>query len=281
MNRALLRLALGLALLLAPALAEDVKVLLDVPISDVDDLQWFPGGQYLLLSLWADDNTLHSLILDAQTGRWRPVEWVEDRAGIGKGPITCVSIGRCDLAISASGRGASIPDYRYDPGCKEWITGYFARGGTAPGPLAFDTLTPSPMAISASGHYAYIRRWVPVDDGYYEGFWIIRLEAGDKPLWEAWSDALKEGRRTPLVWEVPPGRDVWTASWVYDPHGKPDRLAVVTRAEGEPDPGTFRLLILEVEPRQTSHRRMTSTEHQPKAPISFDSAPGFDLSACP
>ena len=280
MNRALLRLALSLALLLAPALAEDVKVLLDVPISDVDDLQWFPGGQYLLLSLWADDNTLHSLILDAQTGRWRPVEWVEDRAGIGKGPITCVSIGRCDLAISASGRGASIPDYRYDPRCKRRNDEDMLNRG-AFGEFVNDALLPFALAISASGHYAYMRRWVPVDDGYYEGFWIIRLEAGDKPLWEAWSDALKEGRRTPLVWEVPPGRDVWTASWVYDPHGKPDRLAVVTRAEGEPDPGTFRLLILEVEPRQASHRRMASTEHQPKAPISFDSAPGFDLSACP
>ena len=42
-------LLIGIATLARPALAEEVKVLLDVPAPYAENVFWFPGGRYLLL----------------------------------------------------------------------------------------------------------------------------------------------------------------------------------------------------------------------------------------
>ena len=88
MNRALLRLALSFTLLLIPALAEEVKVLLDVPAPYAENVFFFPGGRYLLLVSRDphDYNSVRFIVYDIEAKRWIPVkEKVDKRDGLAVG----------------------------------------------------------------------------------------------------------------------------------------------------------------------------------------------------
>jgi len=256
-------LLLGIATLARPALAEGVKVLVDVPVPFVDDLQWFPGGNYLLISRTTGTGTVQSVILNVNSGRWKPVQWVEDRKQLGKKPWTCIRAAACNLLISADAKGTWVENISTDPDCA-WV--YQGDPVYAPGPMLFDSADPANVAVSASGHYALVRKLViseEYDYGYgYEGFWIIRFDPGTLDPDQAWDKAVEEGRRDSLIWELPDDRYVWMATWLYDPSGKPDRIAIVHGERRKYDAWledpvnrslddyekSFRLLVLEVLP---------------------------------
>ena len=248
-------LLIGIATLARPALAEEVKVLVDLPVPLVDDLQWFPGGRYLLVTHWADDNSIHSAVVDVETGKWKPVEWVANRKQLGKKPWTCIRI-YCDVVVSAEGNGIRVDNIQTDPACADWINDEAMKGRYAmPGNILYDAAFPPNIAISASGRYALMRYQGENDEGYlYTGFWIIRLEKNGLEEWMAWEKALEEHRREPLIWELPADRYVWMATWLYDPAGKPDRIAIVTGdpatagEQGDAWYESLRLLVLEVRP---------------------------------
>ena len=244
-----LALFLGFAASALPALAEEVKVLLDLPAPNTSDLQWFPGGRYLLVSHWADDNSIHSVVVDVDQKRWKPVRWVQNRNDLGPPPWTCIRL-YCNLVVSASGTGVKVEDLFTDPACKNWISDVRMANRFVPGDMLYDAAWPANIAVSPSGHYAMMRLQTVGEEGYeYEGFWIIRFDLGTLEEWEAWDKALAEQRRTPLVWELPEDRAVFTATWLYDPSGGPDRIAIVHGDPRETERGvSMRLLVLEITP---------------------------------
>jgi len=243
-------LLIGIATLARPALAEEVKVLVDLPVPFVDDLQWFPGGKYLLVSRTIGTGTAQSVVLNVETGRWKPVQWVENRNQIGQKPWTCIRAAACNLLISVDAKGTRVDDISTDPDCA-WV--YQGDPVYAPGPMLFDSADPPNVAVSASGRYALVRKLViseEYDYGYgYEGFWIIRFDPGSLDPDQAWDKAVEEGRRDSLIWELPRDRVVDAATWFYDPSGKLDRIAI---SHGDPKAKiweeSLRLLVLEVMP---------------------------------
>ena len=226
-------LLLGIATLARPALAEGVKVLVDVPVPFVDDLQWFPGGNYLLLSRTTGTGTAQSVVLNVETGRWKPVQWVENRKQLGKKPWTCIRAAACNLLISADAKGTWVENISTDPACA-WM--HQGSPVYAPGPMLFDSADPANVAVSASGRYALMRLRTIGEEGYeFHGFWIIRLKSREPDQHDAWRKAIAEGRRDPLIWELPDDRYIWMATWLYDPSGKPDRIAIVHGERGKYD----------------------------------------------
>jgi len=263
MKRKLLKLTLALSLfltLLVPALAEEVKVLVDISAPYAKDVKWFPGGRYLLV-IFANyqEGDWDVTVVDLKTGRWKPVQWVKSRTQLGQGPRLCIG-DKCGYMVSAQGRGVAVRNVYEDPDC-DWDANYdakLARMGV--GYFLYEAVGPNNLAVSASGHYALLRYMGPYgeyDPEYYgdtpiylHGLWITRMNL----VRESWDDVQAEQRRDPLIWELPPDRESLTANWYYDPAEKLDRLAVIdfTRPEagvtahyGE---ATVRLLVLEVQP---------------------------------
>ncbi len=255
--------SLILLALALPARGEEVRVLLDLPAPHANDLQWFPGGRFLLVSQWADDNSIHAAVVDVDNRRWKPVRWVQNRSQLGPPPWTCIHV-YCHLVVSASGTGVRVEDIYSDPACKSWINDDRMANRMVPGDMLYDAADPRNIAVSASGRYALMRLMSPGDEGpVFTGFWIIRFDPGPLEEWEAWDRAIAEQRREPLVWELPGDRRVWSATWLYDPAGGPDRIAILhgdrslfeawLQDTGRADlvrdyEASFRLLVLEVRP---------------------------------
>ena len=109
MKRNLLKLTVALSLflvLLAPALAEEVKVLLDVPAPYAENVFFFPGGRYLLLVAQDGEygNYRRFVIYDVEKKRWRPVTAEAGRREeLGEGPYVCADA-ECPFLVSVSGR---------------------------------------------------------------------------------------------------------------------------------------------------------------------------------
>ena len=261
MKRKLLKLTLALSLfltLLAPALAEEVKVLLDVPAPYAEDVKWFPGGRYLVLILANyQKNEWSVVIVDLGTRAWRPMQWVKDRKELGKGPLACVQAG-CGYMLSAQGKGLVIADPYEDPDCAMFAHQDARAERVGIGRFFPSSVLPGNLAVSASGRYATLRHIGPppgppeyYGDAFpvYRGLWIARMDLKK----ETWRDVQGENRRDPLIWELSPGLDVLTANWYYDPAEKLDRIAIITLTDpGEEemryDAKTARLLVLEVQP---------------------------------
>ena len=262
MKRNLLKLTLALSLfltLLTPALAEEVKVLLDVSAPYAKDVKWFPGGRYLLV-IFANyqEGDWNVTVVDLKTGRWKPVQWVKSRTKLGQGPRLCIG-NKCGHMVSAQGRGVAVRNVYEDPDC-DWDAHSDDRAiRMGSGAFFFEAIGPSNLAVSASGRYTVLRHIGPppgppayYGDAFpvYSGLWITRMNLER----ESWYDVQEKLRRDPLIWELPSDRESLTANWYYDPAEKLDRLAVIdfTRPEagvtahyGE---ATVRLLVLEVQP---------------------------------
>ena len=112
-----LALFLGFAASALPALAEEVKVLLDLPAPYTTDLRWFPDGRHLLLAHCAgvfseeDEGNLpygicRFLVFDTQTRRAVPVK-LASRRGDWQDPglvhLAMDSGGNCLWAVSPAG----------------------------------------------------------------------------------------------------------------------------------------------------------------------------------
>ena len=115
MNRALLRLALTLALLLAPALAEEVKALLDVPAPYATDVRWFPDGRHLLLASCSGEfpedvpyPNCRFVVFDTKTQEATPVKLANGRGNWQAPGLVHVALAddrpNCVWAVSTSGK---------------------------------------------------------------------------------------------------------------------------------------------------------------------------------
>ncbi|GEM90724.1 hypothetical protein [Oceanithermus desulfurans] len=256
MKRNLLKLTLTLSLflsLLAPALAEEVKVLLDVPAPYAENVFWFPGGRYLLLVARDGEygNYRRFVVYDVEKKRWRPVT-VEagHREGLGEGPYVCVDA-ECPFLVSVAGRylKASVeePECRLDAKIyAEKQIGWNGWGIAA---------TPIEHHVAASGRYVLYRvRSFPEDPdstGVAADVAILRVSNDE----DVWFDVINNWLSTnpletfPALWRSAHARPVTTASWLHPLLGHRDRLVLITTDRDDAwNKATHRLVVLEVVP---------------------------------
>jgi len=252
MNRALLRLALSLTLLPTLALAEEVKVLLDVPAPYAENVFFFPGGRYLLLVAQDGEygNYRRFVVYDVEKKRWRPVTAeAKRREGLGEGPYVCVDA-ECPFLVSVAGRYLKVsPD---EPECRLDAKIYTEQIGQSGWGIA---ATPIEHHVAASGRYVlYQIRSLPGDPdsiGVAADVAILQVPNDE----DVWFDVIDHSLSTdpletfPVLWRSAHARPVTTASWLHPLLGHRDRLVLITTDRDDAwNETTHRLVVLEVEP---------------------------------
>jgi len=219
MKRAFVGLALLLAFL-APALAEGVKVLLEVPAPFTTDVRWFPDGRHLLLAHCAGEfseeeegnlpyGVCRFLVFDTQTKRSIPVKRASGRGNWQDPNLLHLAVdegSNCLWAISAIGE-------------------LFIRA-LPQGVLPFGEWSDEKgrWVVANTGERLYLYRYDPQSDRYYEAgpypdedpLKVFRTYKIDGDLFAAW------GRRggpllIPLSNPYSPEHDlalVWDADYV-------------------------------------------------------------------
>ncbi len=252
MKRILVVLALILALL-SPALAEEGKVLLDVPAPYAENVFWFPGGRYLLLVAQDGEygNYRRFVIYDVEKKRWRPVTAeATRREGLGEGPYVCVDA-ECPFLVSVSGRYLKAegdePECRLDSKIYEQQMGWAGWGHAA---------DPIEQHVAASGRYVLYRiRSLPGDpDSIGVAADVAILRVPEHP--ELWRSVIHKRRLSsdpletfPVLWRSAHARPVTTASWLHPLLGHRDRLVLITTDRDDAwNKATHHLVVLEVVP---------------------------------
>ncbi len=309
MKRAFVGLALLLAFL-APALAEEVKVLLEVPAPGIRNVMWFPDGRHLLLKGRFYNVESHRyderhLVYDIETKKATPTRFLKRGERLLPPPrLLCYARDEnCYLAVDTQGRFTILDQakgcqprlfwYRSDTGIDydetplmEWP---WWEVGERPSPSHFPSLY---SLVSNSGRY-YLKY---VFDHYnvLENLWGPQPEASGDPYATLYRYAIAEHR--------PGGRDVYTfddAHYVVgydwlDNGGGRDLLAllVVDKTElkefyrerisvEELPPNIYRLLVLEVVPFSQPAQHETAPQPWRSGPIILAEAPALDQSNCP
>ena len=249
MKRTLVVLALILASL-APALAEKVKVLVDVPAPYAENVFFFPGGRYLLLVARDGEygNYRRFVVYDVEKKRWRPVTAeAKRREELGEGPYVCVTAG-CPFLVSVAGRylKASVEE----PECLLRSKIYEQQIGQSGWGIA---ATPIEHHVAASGRYVLYSILTLPNKPHYTGVAddvaILRVPNDE----DVWFDVINNWLSTdpletfPVLWRSAPARPVTTASWLHPLLGHRDRLVLITTDRDDAwNKATHRLVVLEV-----------------------------------
>ena len=250
---------LGFAASALPALAEEVKVLLDLPAPGAEETRWFPGGRFLVVADWFDaqrdplgtvntfGNDLRFAVVDLETGNWRPAVPVDSKDELGDRPWTCLGSHDCTVLVSASGRFVKVE--RDDQECARARA--MSRGDKVLDKLFFENVWPPTLKVSRSGEYVLIvgQGYPPDPDGHrgYDYFDAQIVRTGDGV--SNWVDAILGEAEYTVVWSLPDDRAILGGGWAYDHAGLLDRLALITADRRDPDDrATWRLLVVEVRP---------------------------------
>ncbi len=250
MKRRLILMILGLALSFLPALAEEVKVLLDVPAPYAENVFWFPGGRYLLLVArdWHNVNYRRFVVYDVEKKRWRPVTGeAKSRDELGKGPYVCITAD-CPFLVSVSGwyLRASVEE----PECRLDAKIYTEQIGEVGFGIAAWSIE---HHVAASGRYVlYNVRSLPEDPdstGVAADVAILQVP-NDRDVWfDVTSDHLSTNplETFPVLWRSEHAHPVTTASWLHPLLGNRDRLVLITTDRDDAwNKATYRLIVLEV-----------------------------------
>jgi len=250
MNRLLpLVLFLGFVAGSLPALAEKVKVLVDVPAPYAENVFWFPGGRYLLLVNrdWSG-NYRRFVVYDVDKKRWRPVTGeAKSRDELGEGPYVCVTA-YCPFLVSVSGHylKASVEE----PECRLDAKIYTKQIGWRGWGIAAD---PIEHHVSASGRYVLYNVLILPNEPHYTGVAAdvaILQVPNDRDVWfDVTSDHLPTNplETFPVLWRSEHAHPVTTASWLHPLLGNRDRLVLITTDRDDAwNKATYRLIVLEV-----------------------------------
>jgi len=233
-----------------PVLAEEVKVLLDVPAPYAENVFWFPGGRYLLLVNrdWSG-NYRRFVVYDVDKKRWRSVTGeAKSRDELGEGPYVCVTA-YCPFLVSVSGHylKASVEE----PECRLDAKIYTKQIGWRGWGIAAD---PIEHHVAASGRYVlYKVRSLPEDpDSTGVAADVAILQVPENP--DVWRSVIYQYPLSsdpletfPVLWRSEHARPVTTASWLHPLLGNRDRLVLITTDRDDAwNKATYRLIVLEV-----------------------------------